>query len=539
MTEEQPNPFQLPGDNDLFQYKKELEKEKLQRHKDELTKSIFEKTSIKRTSDRISSVKLGKSSDLRDLKREEEDYLKEEQQKEEAVIDGSNKTGLSRSETLLQPIHIRRAEKNKFSVKKANDRKWAATTSQGRRIERESLNEYIKKKREMFLIQYSLDVKRNEIAKLDELAVVEEKKLEKAEKFLEQDAKILDECLKENDNSSVQANKIAEEEARKKQEKVQEIKKLQARVLQLKSEISKMEDTLKEYRIYQKFLFDIAPDDWKKVKVKEIDQLKKTQQIPVKREEKKKKIKDNDEENDEDLLADDLDGELYFKSPEQLLNLFTELEKQNLSLIQNSQDTEEQLDDLKGEMKNKSDSDKLEIERLSAQIQNLEVSLISEENRAKELQIRSKLFSFGEFQEEDQEKTLKELNLKVGEIYQRSIGTNEANISTLQMLTNIEMKLENLFQQIELLDKKDVEKAEKQKDKERRLRQREQKLKEQEQYQEERAQRALARAKEPPKKHMGRRIMARSRPPNVKKKETKFTDEQLREEEQLKYFFTP
>ena len=39
--------------------------------------------------------------------------------------------------------------------------------------------------------------------------------------------------------------------------------------------------------------------------------------------------------------------ELYFTSPSQLLQLFSELEEQNLSLIQNSQETEELLDDLR------------------------------------------------------------------------------------------------------------------------------------------------------------------------------------------------
>ena len=38
---------------------------------------------------------------------------------------------------------------------------------------------------------------------------------------------------------------------------------------------------------------------------------------------------------------------LFFTSPSQLLQLFSELQEQNLSLIQNSQETEELLDDLR------------------------------------------------------------------------------------------------------------------------------------------------------------------------------------------------
>ena len=38
---------------------------------------------------------------------------------------------------------------------------------------------------------------------------------------------------------------------------------------------------------------------------------------------------------------------MYFKEPQQLLDIFTQLEEQNLFLIQNSQETEEALEDLK------------------------------------------------------------------------------------------------------------------------------------------------------------------------------------------------
>ena len=41
-----------------------------------------------------------------------------------------------------------------------------------RRIEKEDINSYIVKKREMFLVQYSLGVKRDEISKLEEIAKV-------------------------------------------------------------------------------------------------------------------------------------------------------------------------------------------------------------------------------------------------------------------------------------------------------------------------------------------------------------------------------
>lgn len=72
-------------------------------------------------------------------------------------------------------------------------------------MEKETLTEYISKKREMFLLQYSLGVKRDEMRKLEDIAVAEEKKLELAEQYLEEDAAMFDEFLKENDKNSVEA----------------------------------------------------------------------------------------------------------------------------------------------------------------------------------------------------------------------------------------------------------------------------------------------------------------------------------------------
>ena len=77
-----------------------------------------------------------------------------------------------------------------------------------RHIEKESLTDYIAKKREMFLVQYSLGVKRDEMRKLEEIAQAEEKKLELAEQYLEEDAAMFDEFLKENDKNSVEAIKM-------------------------------------------------------------------------------------------------------------------------------------------------------------------------------------------------------------------------------------------------------------------------------------------------------------------------------------------
>ena len=57
-------------------------------------------------------------------------------------------------------------------------------------------------------MQYSLGVKRDETQKLEEIAQAEERKLELAEQYLEEDAAMFDEFLKENDTNSADAMRM-------------------------------------------------------------------------------------------------------------------------------------------------------------------------------------------------------------------------------------------------------------------------------------------------------------------------------------------
>lgn len=59
----------------------------------------------------------------------------------------------------------------------------------------------------MFLVHYSLGVKRDEMKKLERVATSEEGKLVDDEKALEEDAAKFDAFLKENDRNSVEAIK--------------------------------------------------------------------------------------------------------------------------------------------------------------------------------------------------------------------------------------------------------------------------------------------------------------------------------------------
>ncbi|VDI26690.1 Hypothetical predicted protein [Mytilus galloprovincialis] len=465
------------------------------------------------------------------------------------------------------------AEDSDKAVAVKDDPQFTIAVTRDRHVEKESLAEYIQKKREMFLVQYSLGVKRDEIRKLEEIAQAEEKKLEQAELYLEEDASMFDEFLKENDTGSVEAVREYEGQMREKQEKVTLIKAFSTEMSLIRSQISNYEDLLREFKLFKKFLEKCTPQEIREEQIKRRDKRREEKKKEREAAKKEKKGSIDAGEKSADLLkgrkkppvgrlqtqktgsatkkaeaaastpaeesSDDDELELFFSGPQQLLDIFAELEEQNLSLIQNSQETEENLEEMKTNIKQTKVKMEKETAILKEQISKLTNQIKREESKAQDLKIRAKMFSFGEFKQEDQEKMLLELNRKVEDVYKTCIGDNEAQISTLQMLTNLENQLVGLLEQIETMPADKVEAAEKAKEKERRLKMREEKMEEQRLKQEERVRKAMERARAEPKKQTGRKLVFRSEPPKQKKREDDGAgqDSALLEEEQYLYHY--
>ncbi|KAI8800093.1 hypothetical protein BJ742DRAFT_764473 [Cladochytrium replicatum] len=534
LSGKQKNPFHMPSDVEVFAMREEERRIKKEAKDKMKTLSIYNKNTTKR-------------KNLRSLLAEDEDDIQFYE-------------------------HLRKRDSDKILI---NQR-----TRADRHFGKENLHDFIAKKREMFLVQYALGVKREEMRKLEEIAQAEEQKLLDDEKALEEDAAKFDAFLKENDKNSVEAIKRAEMETKAKLEKIQEIKRQNVQIMSIRSEMSKNEDQLKDLQRYKQFLDKLTPREFFESKPKVQRQASEAQsrsadsesntgmpkdgkstakpggasRTPGKRSSKDATLGtrgrsldnvvpatpaeglENDEEVEE-FWESEVEGEggdesLYFASPQQLLDIFTELEENNLALIQNCQETEETLEELRQKIVDT--EAKMETLSLKQQIEFLNSAIAREEEKAKSLEERARLFSPGLMGAESQEQMLSELNVKVKEVYRKCIGDNDANLSTLQMLTNVENRLEQLFEIIEMMPPDRVEHAEKMKDKERRQRLREEKMEAQRILQEERVQRALERARAPVKKKTGKLVVFRSAPPQKKKKAEE--DDKIKEEEDLEYY---
>uniref|UniRef100_A0A8C3D753 Cilia and flagella associated protein 100 n=1 Tax=Cairina moschata TaxID=8855 RepID=A0A8C3D753_CAIMO len=539
------NPFTIPPDLDVFLIRdKERKKAKEEREKMK-TMKIHEKMTYS------TKVKAKQKGFRKALQKEEE----EENSKQE--------TDEERLKALQECLSWKIAIKKDYP------------------LEKETFRNYINDRREIFLLEYAMAVKREEIQRLENIAEKEEKKLEKAEHCLEKDIAIFDEFLKENHRNSVHALKIAEKESAAKTKKITEIQMINSQINSLQSEICRFENTLQEYKIYKDFLYQLSPKEWQEERVKkhtkQLNTASKANQesaSPLTAAEEgytdasssllsaeslnlkllceirpqlksllkplltKKKSSREERESKTCSDEEDEEPELYFTDPQQLLSIFTEMEEENLSFIQNSQEMEESLDELQNTFITTHQRTEQEIGQLKQDVVNLKSTIAKEEERAADLKHRVQVFSSEEHNTDVQDKMLTSLNKKVQEVYNQCIGDNEANLTTVQMLAAIEKQLNNLLDNLERVPPEKIAQIEKAKEKERRIRFREEKLKQQKKLQEERLQRALERAQATITKKTGRKLMFRSSPPTKKEKKKRSQEQMDKEKEELLYYFT-
>lgn len=231
---------------------------------------------------------------------------------------------------------------------------------------------------------------------------------------------------------------------------------------------------------------------------------------------------------------------MYFTEPQQLMDIFSALEEQNLFLIQNSQETEHTLEELQHSFNDTKVKMDAQTGVLQQQIDELKQQIGNEDNRVKTLLNKrlansdsaasltdkkdSKTVSIanagGVSSQQEKEKLLSELNSKVRSVYELCGFDASSKPSTLFMLSQMESKLEVLLQDIENMPQDYVIKAEKEKEKRRRERKREEQQALQVRLQEERNKRAIERSMQAPKKRIGRQVMYRSRPLRSESKST-------------------
>ncbi|CAF4186176.1 unnamed protein product, partial [Adineta steineri] len=341
------------------------------------------------------------------------------------------------------------------------DRSWIITHMQNRRRERKSLQDYLRKNHEIFTLQYTLNVKRNEIERLENYLREEERLLIKSEKNIAEDLVLFDQFLDISNRNASDAASRADEESRRKEELLNEIKQLQKILITYHNDQNHLIDTLKQSRRYQQFLFKFAPENYS----------------------------------------------LYFTKPEQLLDIFTEMEEKSLPLVQKSQYTCETLDKIHSTINLTTNEQNSQVEQLQikiTQLENLIKHEIEHETSCQNLLIQ--------YKNEKDHSSIEQLKQTIEILYKKYIISDDIGISTIHMLQTIENKIKSLFNTIEHMDSSILIEAEKFREITVRTLEREEKLQQEKLINELKHKKTLLRSSAPPYRKIGRIIMERSRP---------------------------
>jgi len=432
---------------------------------------------------------------------------------------------------------------------------------------------YVHKKREVFLVHMACDNKREEAVRLDSMAKAKEDAVANSQQMLEEDAKKFEDYLQERISKASSATKDSEKHAKNKQDKVQKIKNLKQQIAAVHSETGKLKEARVECERLKHFLDKLTPPEWKEDQKKKKEERKKDraqrwkneklapilEQLAIEEERisekyaqeeaeaaenlRKKSKKSRRREDEEELqqkqrerdlrkkriqkkreeeerkvdseyveVSSEEEPELFFKEPQQLMDTFTDLEELNLFLIQSSQATEQEQDEMLHNFQTMKMDMGQKVQQLKDQIKQLQQSIKQEKRRSQELrQSHAEKASTAA-----QDKKLSDLAMKVHDVYIRcQLARDQQQPDTLQMLGAIESRIEELIQGLDEAYQQDEElvmRLEWQKERDRRERVRENRLREQSEKQEDRLKQSLQRSQKPVFKKAGKQVMYRSPP---------------------------
>uniref|UniRef100_A0A671Y4Z8 Cilia- and flagella-associated protein 100-like n=1 Tax=Sparus aurata TaxID=8175 RepID=A0A671Y4Z8_SPAAU len=349
-----------------------------------------------------------------------------------------------------------------------SDKRWRKETPQSPFKVPESNNIFLqsiseKEDQKEVSVCLSLMTKRSEILRMDKCIAKEEEKLKTLEKIIERDNLKFEEFLRENEKKSVEARTLFEREAKSKQNKNAEIKKLTAEIWTVQSELTKFEETLMDSKRYKELLFKLSPPEWQeaqKLKALKANGLSPKEDSSIEESSIRNAQLKSCPPSERPQPPDE--PELYFTDPQQLLDQVTELTEQNLSLIQASARAEGTLVEMRQLLETKDE------EQLKLQINDMNERVDKEKKRGAKLKQKVQLHV--SLNTEDQDLMLEALGEKVAAVHRCCVDDRMTNISTLEKLTNIEKRMSVLLQDLESIPEDSLEMMKKIKDSERRSR---------------------------------------------------------------------
>ena len=415
------NPFYVPLDEDIFKVKEEERMAKKVMRKENLNKKIWEKG--------VGS--LG------------------------GVQSGVPKTNIKQEiKTIMTEVsHEEIQPKKEVGLIEAADRALKNRVGQ-----REQMQKFIEKKREMFLMQMTIDQKKEQIKQLEELTALKTQGLQKAEQYINQDLARFNSHLKVQKDNANNATKKAAQKADEKNKAFKMLKELQEKKATETSLNAKELERLKNLFDYKNFLDKMADNSSSRPenevnKSKTTGGLQKapTQSIP---------LEDYIDYNPKEqyfidfaaLVNDPVDYyQPAFKTPEDILKKFLEMEENTLKYIRAKQDAQTEKADLLEQLQEMDEQYKQEIQALELKKRRITEGII-EKNRI--LSDLEKISHGGTTEIEKDQKRLSDGILVVKKIFDSS----NAQSNPVADMTRLEQFVKERFDALLVLAAKNPEK---------------------------------------------------------------------------------
>lgn len=349
----------------------------------------------------------------------------------------------------------------------------------------ENTREFVEQKKEMFRLEMSNRILKDEIKKIDERGLNKELAFERSEKGLEEDDKGFNDHMEENRKEMEKAVSRANQEVQENKLRDAEIKTLQQKISSITAEQSRNLDIIEALEKYKKFLEVLTPQDWlqqknareqahdtEKGKWVEKELRMETAEAGPLSPEGEKAMRERLEGKFEELVAagsiqtaSEDPKEIYFDTPEELMTLFKDLEDKSLFLIELQQEMEHQVESMKAEQQQLSKKFEERKEALERNKANLEGNLTDLETRNLFMKkTLSQAESLGGSSE-----TRAMLEEEIRKLY-RDIGyTPEPAITSLDMLKAIESHVNEHINTVKQLPPGYLAEEEGKKEKERRM----------------------------------------------------------------------
>ncbi|KAH9278706.1 hypothetical protein ECG_09149 [Echinococcus granulosus] len=412
----------------------------------------------------------------------------------------------------------------------------------------DQVNTFIDDRRKICMVNLAIRTKEGEIARLNKMLEDEAAFLANEEKELiirhdEHDKYLKAICLR-----TAEAIKKADSETRKRVQITDKIKRTRYKLAHMNAECINLEEEFLRLSTYKDFLDSVAKT---LVETKAADQRVAMKFVKVDKNSSAEVAEPVPPPAPEEGASESAIN-AFFRSPQDLVDILAELESNNLTLIENVQEQEEACERLRlkaARLQKVLDVERTTVDDHIAREEDIIAKLMKEiseiENSREQIKEftlleRYDVFSLGSIDQfdppwlresrtrraldEEAEKPtvgqlLDILHEQIHKLYCRIFGTDgSTRLDTLMMLKILESATDDLARSLAKYSRMQVLKAKKTVDEHNRLLARQRQKEVEALAHEAKLRRAIAKSKEPPRWHMGRRIIDRSQPPKEKRK---------------------